>query len=172
MTTPQLRHRPPRPPPSIPPPSFLMRTCGQRLSERGHGEQAGWGGRYFLLSHLSAFLIRLWLAPIMYLRLFSCSKGRGAERKWARGARWWRIRPLPRSAFHTINLPLLTVVSRKWLWRLNCIWGSFSTLCVFYLKGWLVKLWKCRLAAYPLRHLNLWGDVWSGIDSHSMSFNI
>lgn len=108
----------------------------------------------------------------MYLRLFSCSKGRGAERKWARGARWWRIRPLPRSPFHTINLPLLTAVSRKWLWRLNCIWGSFSTLYVFYLKGGLVKLWKCRLAVYPLRHLNLRGDVWSGSDLHSQYISL
>lgn len=63
--------------------------------------------------------------------------------------------------FHIINLSLLTVVSRKWLWWLNCIWGV--PLLYIYLKRGLVKFWKCRIAAFLSWDLSLRDDVWNDL---------
>ena len=98
---------------------------------------------------------------------FQLFKKMGAERKWARGARWWRIRPLPRSS----STPLI------FLFSLSSPESDYGDLIVFdeflwfvyfffYFMRGVVKLRKCRSAAFLLHHINHRHDIWRGNDLH------
>lgn len=104
-----------------------QRTCGQELGEREHRRRL----RREVISAVSPqrFPHSTLISSNNVSQTFQLFRRNGGWKEASKGGKKVKHTSPPSLLFHTINLSLRAVVSRKWLCWINSIWG-LSPLCV------------------------------------------